>query len=102
MFLIANSVGAGMLLIAMFVMGICVVIVSYTHKPFGFPMILAMGCLTLFIIDLGYRLYRKRNEKWFYENASGGNLFFLPAWAFGLIVFVIAVVRMIIQIRSLR
>ena len=88
MFLIANPIGALMLLVTFVIM-----VIGLLVFKIGGPNVTYLGCVSLLLIDLSYRFFRKQSDKWFYENASGGNLFFFPAWAFGLILLVVNIIR---------
>ncbi len=70
------GIGIGLSTAASFVFGI--------HSEGGLMMILGPAVL---VSDLSYRLFHK-NGHWFWPS-RGGNLFFLPAWMFGMLWLVL-------------
>jgi hypothetical protein len=86
--IIANPFGALMLLLT-----IAIMVVAMLVFRINGPFLITIGCIALLVIDLAFRFYRRITDKWLYENVSGGNLFFLPAWSFGLILLIINIVR---------
>ena len=72
--LIFNRIGAAMVFLAMF----------------GLVVSPLLGCLILLVVDVGYRLKnRDRNIPVYADllaTQSGGHVFFIPCWAWGIIL----------------
>jgi hypothetical protein len=57
------------------------------------PLMLIAGPL-VFFCDLLYRGKHAQNEGWWYRPRSGGQLFFVPLWAFGIIWMILGTFRL--------
>lgn len=74
---------------AMFVASALVVLVGWAVLELPNPIIMSATGLSVSLMD-GLSRWRERGQKgWWYASRWGGVLFYLPAWAFGLVVIAI-------------
>lgn len=80
----------------MFIVAAIVVAIAHFLLKLSDPITMALAGFTLFILDFAFRLFRKQDNRWFYANNQGGNLFFLPAWGLGVIVMLANIIRFVV------
>lgn len=95
MFISGNLIGFAMFIIA----GVMVAIGSLVLKLPDSPVMIAAGAM-LIAIDLGLRLLRRKDDQargWAWQKETGGYLFFIPVWAFGIAVVALNVLNLFVS-----
>ena len=83
-----NLIGFAMLIVSALVF----VLPAYLLKLPNAPVMIGVGIL-LIALDLAVRLTVRGKERWLMGNRTGGYLFFIPVWIFGITVIIINVVN---------
>ena len=74
--------------LGMFVMGgVIAGVSSFVFKIADAPVLMGVG-MALIVSDVIVRARFRTQPRWLFQGQYGGQLFFIPMWALGLIVFV--------------
>lgn len=95
MFISGNFRGFAMFIIA----GVMIAFGSLVLKMPDSPVMIAAGAM-LIAIDLGLRLLRRKEDQargWAWRKETGGYLFFIPVWAFGVALVALNVVNLFVS-----
>ena len=85
-----NLVGFGIVIIS----AIVITLPGYLLKLPNAPVMIGVGAV-LIAADLVVRLANRNQEKWLMGSKTGGYLFFIPVWVFGIAMIVLNVVNVL-------
>jgi hypothetical protein len=83
-----NLVGFGMVVLS----ALLIALPGYLLKLPNAPVMIGVGAL-LVAADLMIRVLRRSRERWLFSSLTGGYLFFIPVWIFGVVVIVVNLIN---------
>lgn len=86
-----NLVGFGMVVLT----ALLIALPGYLLKLPNSTVMIGVGVL-LVVADFVIRLLNRERERWLFSSQTGGYLFFMPVWIFGIVVIVVNVINALV------
>lgn len=89
-----NLVGFGMVVLS----ALLIALPGYLLKLPNAAVMIGVGVL-LAVADIIIRLMNRGNERWLFNSQTGGYLFFIPVWTFGIVVIVANLINALVAMK---